>query len=218
MAIHTLLKSLFILAGLLLTAKAQNLVVNGGFEAGPSGWTGSLGYDTNVTFALDGRGVAVVMDLSSSSVNQTMTQILSTEPQMPYLLRFSLYSGFGRVGENTPGNSPVKVTWGNEVVAQVFSPVNAWHSFQYNLTALSSQTILNFESLGAHYQFIDGISVTAIPEPHTTCLLISSAAALGLSVLMEKLRRLKAKVFVEAKVTPGATHKSLGSGYTVLEP
>jgi hypothetical protein len=167
-----------------------NLVANGGFESLFAGWEGTWGYLDHADFAYEGTVVGVVIDIGSSSVNQTMHQLLSTEPAVPYVLRFSLLSGAGRAGEQSPpGASPVLVKWGNQTIGQFANAsTTSWKSYQFNVTANSLQTELNFASIGTRYQLIDDISVTAVPEPTTTALLIGGA---GLVYTFQRRNRVR---------------------------
>jgi hypothetical protein len=162
----------------LATIHAQgNLVRNGGFEQLISDWQGTHGTQEGVDYAFEGTVVAIVMDRGSSSINKTMYQLLSTEPMAPYVLRFSLLAPNGRVGE-IGGPAPVEVRWGGTNIAQVRNAsATTWRTFEYELVAQSSITELNFESLGRNPSFIDGISVTAVPEPSSAILFASALVA-----------------------------------------
>jgi len=178
------MKNLLISAITLLplsSAMAQgNIVLNGDFESGFGGWLGTYGYIDRANFAYNGSHVGVVMDLRSSSVNQTMYQPLSTEPNQQYQLRFSLLSGAGRAGEQSPpGASPVRVTWGGNVIGTLWNgSVSDWVSYEFLVQATSAETRLGFQSLGTRFQLIDGISVAAVPEPPLLTLVAAGTAAL----------------------------------------
>lgn len=156
-----------------------NIVLNGGFENLFAAWQGTFGYIDRANFALEGEVVGVVTDLGSSSINQTMHQILPTDPNVPYVLRFSLLSGAGRAGEQSPpGASLVRVKWGEDTIGLFANEsVSEWKSYEFSLTADSSQTELNFASLGERFQLIDSISVTAVPEPSPIALATLGALA-----------------------------------------
>lgn len=144
-----------------------NLVANGSFETLFSGWQGTYGQYENADFAVDGRTTGVVIDVGSSSVGETMHQTLSTEPSVPYMLRFHLLSGAGRAGEQSPpGASPVLVRWGNQTLGQFANTsTTTWRLYEIPVTATAFQTELNFASLGTRWQLIDAVSVTVVPEP-----------------------------------------------------
>jgi hypothetical protein len=158
----------------LVTVYGQNLVGNGGFEQGLAVWGGAYSAGP-ADYAFEGTSIGTVYDRGSSSVDKTMYQVLSTEPLVPYRLRFSLLAPVGRVGEVGPP-SPVQIRWDGTNVAQVTSTsATVWQTFEYALVAKSSVTELNFESLGRNPTFIDAISVTVIPEPSCVALLLAAA-------------------------------------------
>lgn len=185
------MKTLVLLVCTLLSSSAalaqENIVLNGGFERLFAGWQGTYGQIDNATFALEGSAVGVVTDLGSSSIGQALHQTLNTEPNQQYRLRFSLLSGAGRAGEQSPpGASPVRVTWGDNVLGSFSNgSISDWKSYEFSVRATGGATRLGFESLGTRFQLIDGISVVAIPEPPTVAL-----AAAGLTTfLIEGFRR-----------------------------
>ncbi len=174
-----------------------NIVVNGGFESGFGGWNGTYGWMDMPGAALEGNRAGVVIDVGSSSVNQPMWQTLSTIPGAQYHLSFSLLSGYGRVGEQSQGNlgSPVNVWWGGSLLGGdgqylgVFSNTSTttWQTWDFNLTASSSSTLLQFiDYFDKRWQIIDAVSVVPVPEPAALWL-----AFLGLSLL--GLRRLRSR-------------------------
>ena len=101
----------------------NNLLINGGFELGFGGWLGTYGYVTDRSIAVEGRNVGVITDVRSSSVGQPMYQPISTQPWAQYSFSFNLLSGFGRAGEQSPGNAPVAVYWGDQRLGVFSNPV-----------------------------------------------------------------------------------------------
>ena len=169
------------------TCAQGNLVANGSFERLFEAWQGTYGQFENADFAVHGTTTGVVIDMSHSSVNKTMHQLLSTEPAVPYLLRFWLLSGAGRAGEQSPpGASPVRVRFGDQTLGQFANPsTTTWRMYEFTVTSPSSQTELNFESIGTRWQLIDDISLTVIPEPIVPALFLLGA---GLLIIVTRNR------------------------------
>jgi len=168
-------------------ARAQgNLVINGGFESPNTGWEGV--YMTwqptqPVGNVRSGNFVGAVIDVSRIS-QKPMSQRLSTEPMVPYLLEFSLRSArAGSVYNEDP--LPVTVKWDSHTVGDSINlNTSSWQTFRVNLTAESTATDLSFVTLGYTVNWIDDISVTAVPEP--TSVTLGTAAALATIIFRRK--------------------------------
>jgi hypothetical protein len=151
----------------------DNLVLNGSFETSPSGWSGTYGWLTAPSIALDGSKVGVVIDVGSSSVGQGLHQAIATVPGLHYSLSFSLLSGYGRVGEYpTPGNAPVNVYWGDQFLGVFSNPsTTIWELHQFELTASSVSTTIGFlDYSNMHWQLMDDVRVVVVPEPSAICI------------------------------------------------
>lgn len=189
------------------THAATNLVVNGSFEADSistpfaqlstiTGWTspgtsnpvfeiqkgatqgGASGFNP---VAADGTQY---LELNSNRLT-SVAQTVSTTAGGTYVLSFS-YSG----RPDTPGgvNSLMNVYWGNTLLTP--SPLSGntngvWQTYTQNLSALSSSTVLRFESVGpvsapTYGSYLDKVSlVSAVPEPQTYAMLLLGVGLLG---------------------------------------
>ena len=174
--------AMILLTGLHAVSRAQgDLVVNGGFESPNTGWEGvymtwqptqPLG---NVR---SGNFVGAVIDVSRIH-QKPMSQRLSTEPMVPYLLEFSLRSARqGSIYNEDPW--PVTVKWGSQTVGDFLNlDTTKWQTFRVNVTAESTATDLSFVTLGYTVNWIDDISVTAVPEPSVVALAVAGLFLVG---------------------------------------
>jgi hypothetical protein len=188
------------LAGFALTARAQNLVVNGGFEDGFTGWRGTFGY-YNSPNTVDGSSVGILTDVTHSSVGMTLTQILPTEPGIAYDISFAvrlpeLYQaapGIWQpvVGDVRGGTAGIRLRWDDRTLLTV-RPTSRddWRYYTVRAIANDDSTTLNFfNSSPEAWPFIDGISVTRVPEPSGVFLAVLGATA----VLWTQIRRPEAR-------------------------
>ena len=195
---------LSLVAGLLSTASAANLIGNGSFESpaivGPfagisaggtiGAWrVGLEDVDLIRTYwnAADG---AQSVDLNGPRLGSSIFQDIPTTVGAQYSLTFS-YAG----NPDEAGDKTFNVLWGGAVAGGFNFPQNTgtlanmnWRNGVLTLTANSSLTRVEFLSttaINGTGPALDNISLTAVPEPSVTLLALTSAAGL----LALRLRR-----------------------------
>ncbi|MGK5031302.1 PEP-CTERM sorting domain-containing protein [Janthinobacterium sp. DSP2-3-3] len=205
--------TLFKIAALaaLATAGAANaateLVVNGSFEnnviasawaplSSVTGWTssasGNSAFEIQKGATQGGQGgfnpVAAngtqYLELNTDQLT-SVSQAIGTTAGGTYALSFA-YSG----RPNTAGgaNSLMNVYWGSTLLtptALVGNTGGVWQSYNQNLTALGSSTVLRFESIGpvsapTYGSYLDNVSVmAAVPEPESYAMMLLGLGLLG---------------------------------------
>ncbi len=181
----------FAVAVLLATASFQplkampiNLVQNGGFEQGLTGW----GYTYNFGVWLGFPGAP---DGSNwGEVDGTLYQTLSTMPGQQYDLRFAL-AGNANISALTVMN----VFLGGSLVGTLsWNPAGhninnlGWIWGDFTVTATDPTTLLTFQNPyvgdgSGRVDLIDAISVTAVPECSSTLFLLMTSL-LGIKAIM----------------------------------
>jgi len=188
-------------------ALADNIVINGNFEtpfAGQDfvmfqpgetfgGWTVTITWVDLVGTSVQAASGVQSVDLSGGSAGQ-IYQDLATVPGQTYELRFAM-AGSGVVEQQPPLIKLMEVGWGTLVDTRSFDITGhtvtdmGWTYHTYDLTAVSSITRLQFTSLidTQWGPMIDDVSVTAVPEPATTLLVLLGIA--GFSTARSRNRR-----------------------------
>lgn len=183
-------------------AQASALVTNGSFEDNPvaswrnfaslPGWTGGAygieiqpsGTVSGVS-AFDGNQYAEL----DTTANSSMWQDLSTTVSNSYTLSFAYMPRPDNAGGRL--SNTIEVFWGGSKLGTFTgsSKPGPWMEIEFsNLAALAPSTRLEFRAAGtsdSYGGFIDGIVVSAVPEPESYALLL---AGLGLVAAMARRR------------------------------
>jgi len=144
------------------SARAQgNLVINGTFDAGMDGWTvtGSA-YIWEPAKGNPGGCVNLFGNLiNPASISQDINGLIIGDV---YTVSGDYLGGYTSFGVFVDGESQYYT-----------GSVYDWQTFSFNFTATSPTTtlILSYPNLGTGGYRIDNISIVAIPEPSSSCLL-----------------------------------------------
>lgn len=197
----SLLALLIMVGGAVSPARAQEVVINGGFDDDNDnfvGWThsGDLnGFDSvgnNPLFSVSAPNHA---NLGSSPDLGSLSQTLNTVMGATYTLSFWLRND----GAANPNANPdpilnqFEVKWdGLTELSLVNAPVFNYTHYTFSVLATSTLTLLEFNYRNdADYFRLDSVSVTqAVPEPHTFLLGALGIGMLGLAQYRKSRRRL----------------------------
>jgi Protein of unknown function (DUF642)/PEP-CTERM motif len=177
-------------------ARADNLVINGGFESGFTGWNvqgsyllvadagkagstplGGYGPHSGTFFAAMGSGQV-----------GSLSQVIPTTAGQGYSLSFFLASD-----GSTPNS--FGVTWGGQsILAQSVIAKQNYTLYTYQLAATSAATTLSFQEMDVpSYLSLDDVSVTAIPStssaPEPASLTLLAIGSLGVAGFAARRRR-----------------------------
>jgi len=171
-----------VLASAALSAHAQNLVTNPGFETGDfSGWTqwGDTSFSGVSTSSPDGTPPHSGNFLSYYGPTGSMGGI---QQNIGGTIAGNLYNiSFWLANSDASGNNAASVTFGSTTLLSLTgSPAFSFTQFTYNNVAASSNNaLLQFGFFNPPlYWDLDDVSVTAVPEPGTLGLI--ALGALGL--------------------------------------
>ncbi len=175
-------------------AAGPNLLLNGGFENGFTGWYATYGISSRTPNTIDGTHVGVLIDIGHSSVGQTLSQALTTTPGLTYDIQFWLRlpeldaNGHPIVGNSVPGTTTIDVFW--NIQPLLSTPVtdrSNWSYYEVQAVATQSSTVLNFYNPSdAAWPLIDGVSVTLVPEPVSLGLLALGAGSVAVGWHLRK--------------------------------
>jgi hypothetical protein len=180
----------------LSVARAQNVLVNGNFDEPPPNMDGTVtGWDvTGHVAAVTGQGFttadqAAALSVSGSFEGDMLAQTFTTTIGQAYALDFDA----GVYGKPTAGplSLQIQVMGTSTLLDQTVQPPNnndfnpaPFNHYSYMFTADSTSTTLKFTDSGGGNQnadvMVDTVSVSAVPEPASSALVIMGAASLGL--------------------------------------
>jgi hypothetical protein len=158
-----------------LPVKSQgNLVFNGNFEAGSTGWTLERGARVTGTPSRPGLAVFLASTNASPANEPTASQTVNS------LMAASTYlvSGDYLAQKDRGGASPTNASFGVAINGTYLfqiasSPVGSWQSFSFTYTPNSSSALLSLSSqingTGIEY-YIDNIVIQVVPEPSSLAL------------------------------------------------
>lgn len=194
-------------AALLLApaAGAQNLIVNGSFEAGNTGFSTQYSFTNsgcigcvgikpttlgwyNVPSLVQsygdhtsGSGQMLQYDPPTGGSPKIWAQTVSVDVGVPYL-----FTGWLREANNEPGpNGKVGVYVGATLIGTHDAPFGSWTQWSFTWTAPASGPVelalrdLNTTTFGGTYSTIDDLVFAPVPEPAAAVLLLAGLAALA---------------------------------------
>lgn len=186
MSIHQRIIIFAGLAGLLsMPALAGNIVQNGDFESGPSGWNGTVGTNFN-NFAPAAHAGHGFVDFSCNVQNGTFCQLdqLLLTSSFAYTLSFWYNSD----ATGTRANPGLLVSWDGTTLQNITSHTVGYQQFVYSVTGGNGTTLLRFQG-EAQASGLDDVCVSAdntcssaaTPEPASALLLVTAIALFGLT-------------------------------------
>src|SRR5215831_8622502 len=185
----TSISSCFIAFGLLFLAtagstSAQNLIINGDFETGNfTGWTVTPAPSGSDIFVDHGPGPDTTFGAffgATGNAFDTISQTFATTPGASYTLTF--FYQVTNLGMPIPAHNGFDVLWNGASIGGGLFPqfdVNpGFGTFTFTETATGPSTTLAFEGRNApSFDFLDDVSVEAVPEPSTLALVLVGVGA-----------------------------------------
>ncbi|MGA2684820.1 MAG: PEP-CTERM sorting domain-containing protein [Verrucomicrobiota bacterium] len=173
------------------SARAQNLLVNGGFDLGFDGWDGTYGLYSGPMNppALSGNTVAD-LDGGEPSMFQSFTTVPGVTYQVSWGRRLPDLDGNGIpiIGESFVGPGLLNVNLNGQDIQDLVQNRTTWSFYTVNFVATGTGSLLSFNVsqsifVGGGFQpsdsvFLDNVSAIAVPEPSVCGLLLIGAAFL----------------------------------------
>lgn len=194
-------KILAIAALLSVPAFAQaNLVVNGSFEDYTSITPGNWSiFGSGNGWTTDANGVEIRNAIAGTAAhgvrfaeldttgNSSIFQTIQTYANQAVQLTFS----YAPRADVSAASNSIEVFWNSQLLGTMTGTGSSWENKSYNLFAdANGEGVLKFAAAGVSDSLggsLDNISVTAIPEPGTSAMLLA-----GLGILAAVARRRRA--------------------------
>jgi len=176
-------------------ARAQNLIVNGGFESGAlaPGWTGGNGV-TTVNGSIVPHSGNFFLEFGAVGGDVSTSQIVATVLGQVYDLQFF----YSRANGGTPSDLNVYWNGGAPIYSEVNSPVHGWVQYDFLVTGTGSDTLTFGARNDPTWDGLDDVSLTAVsavPEPATWALIGVCTLGTGAFAAWNKRRRKIKKSF-----------------------
>lgn len=175
-----------------ISAGAAELVTNGGFEDGFTGWDNHSG-DWFLSTNIDGPAQQGVQYASTGCVEHycTLEQNISTVAGATYDFSFIFNPGAGVLGSG----ANTLVYFGNTLVANIGLGAQAWSTYNFTgLTATSDTTNIRFTAYqNPAWNAVDAVSVVGslggVPEPATWGLMLTGFLGAGVAIRSNRRRQ-----------------------------
>ncbi len=170
---------------LIATGAQANLVTNGGFEDGTTGWSTNGWSVTNSTYGVSADDGSLFAYTGCVASYCTLSQDLTTVAGGTYSLTFAFNPG----ADVTISGADTKVYWNGTVVADLGLGEAAWTVYTIGgLVATGTDTTLEFSGYqNPAWNGVDDVSVTStVPEPAMGALML---AGLGLAGVAARRKR-----------------------------
>ena len=171
-----------------------NLIVNGSFENGFTGWAGTYGISQPKNYPinpgpLSGLDVGLVDD-SEPSMRQTVSTVIGNRYELSFGMRLPDLGSTGHPidGDSVVGPALLNLAINNQLLTQLLvQNRTTWMIFTFDFTASSTSSelefsiphtfILNGQVQESESAFIDNVSMVAVPETTATGFLLALAMA-----------------------------------------
>ena len=169
-----------------------------GLSSALAGWTNNTGDQFEIQVATNFQSASTgnfsafnssfdgahYLELNANQLG-SISQILKTTAGQTYHLTFG-YSG--RSDSGAGNDSLANVYWGGSMVTPTIldaAPNSGWQTYDFTVVATGAVTELRFASVGptnkiSYGSYLDGVLVTAVPEPGTIALMLSGLGLIGL--------------------------------------
>ena len=168
MIFHLFLAALF-LTGMI--GRAQNLVTNGGFESGMTGWTNARSGSGSASFSLETGLQYEGTNALKTVVNNPGADIWNVETRGPTLTNLGTGQSVSitfRARAATAGVKLRAVLQTTTYRQSEFTLNTAWTRYTWNYTSAETSPQFKFQYRSAGTVWIDQVSVVANPAPGTT--------------------------------------------------
>lgn len=177
---------------------AGNLVTNCGFEGGvysstldgqtntevPNGWTPNAAFDSGLFYqgaqmgTVHSGAYALQIANDDGQAVPALSQTISDTVGQAYKETFYLSYGGAGVGD-TAAFFDAQLNTATKLSFDDTTPGN-FAAYSFNFTGTGTDTLTFTGNTTPSYWYLDDVSVTAVPEPPTTWLLLAGIGALGI--------------------------------------